>query len=225
MKNKCILFYLLVFPVFVFSQKNSLNLGDPYADDQIYLSVSYSQFINQPPSIAKSNFSFSLSGGFIKDIILNKAGTISIAAGVGYGYDFFNHKLKLVESNEINIFSSDNSIKENIFSAHNLEFPLEFRWRTSTAKKFKFWRIYGGVKFLYNLHNKFQYIDTNDIQFKYSNITSYNKTQYGLTLSAGYAKFTMNVFYGLSPIFKNATINEGSVDTKILKYGLIYYFL
>jgi len=225
MKIQIFLFYFLVFPMVIFSQKDSLSLGDAYADDQIYLSVSYSQLNDQPSTIIKSSFSYALSGGFMKDIILNKRGTVAIAAGFGYGFDFFNHELKVDELNDETVFNRDNSISDNVFKAHNLEFPLEIRWRSSTAKKYNFWRIYSGIKFLYNLNNQFQYTDANSNQIKYSNVSSYNKLQYGLTISAGYDAFNINVFYGLTPIYKNASINEESVDTKTLKFGLIFYFL
>jgi hypothetical protein len=225
MKIKIFLFYFLVFPMVIFSQKDSLSLGDAYADDQIYLSVSYSQFNDQPSTITKSNFSYALSVGFMKDIMLNKTGTLAIAAGFGYGFDFFNHELKVDELNDETIFNRGNSISDNVFKAHNLEFPFEIRWRTSTAKKYNFWRVYSGIKFLYNLNNQFQYIDTNSNQIKYSNISSYKKLQYGLTISAGYDAFNINVFYGLTPIYKNASMNVESIDTKILKFGLTFYFL
>jgi hypothetical protein len=225
MKIRFFLFYFLVFPMVIFSQKDSLSLGDAYADDQIYLSVSYSQFNDQPSTITKSNFSYALSVGFMKDIMLNKTGTLAIAAGFGYGFDFFNHELKVDELNDETIFNRGNSISDNVFKAHNLEFPFEIRWRTSTAKKYNFWRVYSGIKFLYNLNNQFQYIDTNSNQIKYSNISSYKKLQYGLTISAGYDAFNINVFYGLTPIYKNASMNVESIDTKILKFGLTFYFL
>ena len=214
-----------MFPIFAFSQKDSLSIGDAYAEDQIYLSVAYSQFNTQPSIITKSNFSYALSGGYMKDIILNKAGTIAIAAGVGYGFDFFNHKLKVEEFNGETVFSRNNTSSDNVFKAHNLEFPFEFRWRTSTATKYNFWRVYGGIKFLYNLRNQFQFTDANSKYIKYSNISSYNKLQYGLTISAGYDAFNINIFYGLTPIYKNATINGEAINTKILKFGLTFYFL
>jgi hypothetical protein len=225
MKQSVILFYFCVFPMFVFSQKDSLALGDKYSDDQMYVSVLYSQFMKQPSTVTKSNFSYSLSGGFMKDISLNKMGTIAIAAGFGYGFDFFNHKLKVNEVNGKTVFTLGNAISDNVFKAHNLEFPFEIRWRTSTAKKYNFWRIYSGIKFLYNLNNQFQYEDINAKQIKYSNVSAYNKLQYGLTISAGYDAFNMNVFYGISPIYKNGAIDGESVNTQILKFGLIFYFL
>ena len=140
------LFFICVFSS-VNAQKDSLNIGDKYAEDQIYATISYAQLYDQPTLISKSNFSYSLSTGFIKDIILNKQGTISIAAGVGYGFDFLNHQLKVEEINNSTVFSSDSSISSNLFKSHNLEFPLELRWRTSSANKYDFWRIYTGIKF------------------------------------------------------------------------------
>ena len=225
MRNPFILLYFLLITFLTFAQKDSLRLGDRYADDQIYISVSYSQLYDQPTGITKSNFSYALSGGFIKDIILNKSGSIAIAGGIGLGYDFFNHELKVDEVGRTTVFTNDITTFENIFKSYNLEFPFEIRWRTSTAIKYNFWRIYTGVKFLYNLDNNFQYVDANSNLIKYRKVSSYNKLQYGLTISAGYDAFTMNVFYGLSPVFKNGLLNGKAVDTKILKFGLIFYFL
>ena len=225
MRNRFTLLYFLLISFLTFAQKDSLSLGDRYADDQIYFSVSYSQLYNQPAGITKSNFSYALSGGFIKDIILNKSGSIAIAGGIGLGYDFFNHELKVDEVGGTTVFTNDITTSKNIFKSYNLEFPFEIRWRTSTAIKYNFWRIYTGVKFLYNLDNNFQYIDANSNLIKYRKVSSYNKLQYGLTISAGYDAFTMNVFYGLSPVFKNGLLNGKAVDTKILKFGLIFYFL
>jgi len=225
MRNRFTLLYFLLISFLTFAQKDSLSLGDRYADDQVYFSVSYSQLYNQPTGITKSNFSYAISGGFIKDIILNKSGTIAIAGGIGLGYDFFNHELKVDEVVGTTVFTNDITTSKNIFKSYNLEFPFEIRWRTSTAIKYNFWRIYTGVKFLYNLDNNFQYIDANSNLIKYRKVSSYNKLQYGLTISAGYDAFTMNVFYGLSPVFKNGLLNGKAVDTKILKFGLIFYFL
>ena len=225
MKTALTLFIILINLIGAFAQKDSLNLGDRYAEDQIYVAVSYAQFVDQPQEIFKSNFSYGLSVGFLKDVILNKQGNVSIAAGVGYGFDFFNHELKVEEINNTTVFSSDATISANLFKSHNLEFPLEFRWRTSTANKYSFWRIYGGIKFSYNFSNKFQFDDENGNTFKYQDVSNYNKLQYGLTLSTGYDEFNINLYYGLTPVFENSTINGEVINTKILKFGLIFYLL
>ena len=207
-----------------FGQKDSLQVGDRYAEDQIYASISYAQFFNQPSTITKSGFSYGLSTGFIKDIILNKSGSISVALGFGYGFDFFNHELKVEEINGVTSFNEGQDLSANIFKSHNLEFPLEFRWRTSTAKSYDFWRVYGGLKFLYNISNEFQF-EEQLVTTSYKNVNSYNRWQYGISLSAGYDEFNVNVFYSLVPLFNNSDLNGENINTAILKFGLIFYIL
>lgn len=207
-----------------FAQKDSLQLGDRYAEDQLYLSISYAQLYNQPTTIGRSNFSFAFSSGFIKDITLNKQGNFSFGIGVGYGYDYFNHQLKVAEINNSTVFSSATNTSSNNYIAHNLEIPLEIRWRTSTAKKYDFWRIYTGIKFLYNFSNSFSFTE-NNVETNFRNVSAYNNFQYGLTLSAGYDEFNIHVFYGLTPIFEDVNFNGQPIDTKVLKFGLIFYIL
>ncbi len=60
------------------------------------------------------------------------------------------------------------------------------------------------------------------LDFSYKNVGAYNKFQYGLTLSAGYDEFNINIFYGLTPIFENATIMEKIL---ILVFLNLAYFL
>ncbi|CAI8341184.1 MAG: Uncharacterised protein [Polaribacter sp. SA4-10] len=223
--NKLVFAFLLFCTPIVFAQKDSLNLGDRYSDDQIYLAVTYNQMNQQPSTITRSGFSYGLSSGFLKDIILNKKGTFSFALGLGYGFDFYNHELKVEELNNSTMFSADYALTSNTYFSHNLELPFEIRWRTSTANKYKFWRIYTGIKFLYNFSNSFEHIDINEIKTTYSGVNAYNKLQYGLTFSAGYDAFNFHVFYGLSPIYKDAKISNEVIDSKVLKFGLIFYFL
>lgn len=224
-KRNLLFFFLFTLSNSFVAQKDSLQIGDRYSEDQLYVSISYAQFSDQPATITKSNFSYAISTGFLKDFSLNKKGTFSIAGGIGYGYTYFNHELKVDEINGATVFSDDTTITSNFFRSHSLEIPFELRWRTSTAKKYNFWRVYTGVKFLYDLSNSFEYINTNSNKFKYANVSSYRKLQYGLTISAGYDEFNINVFYGLSPIFENSTLNGENINTKVLKFGLIFYIL
>ncbi|SDR67252.1 Outer membrane protein beta-barrel domain-containing protein [Polaribacter sp. KT25b] len=217
-------FFLLIFTANIYSQKDSLQLGDRYADDQIYAAITYAQFDSQPSGVTKSSFSYAVSTGFLKDIILNKKGSFSFALGVGYGFDFFNHDLKVSEINNSTFFDTSENISSNVFKAHNLEFPLEIRWRTSTAKRYEFWRIYTGVKFLYNISNTFQFTE-NETAYKYKDVSAYRKLQYGLTFSAGYTEFNAYLFYSLTPVFEKGTINGENIDTRVLKFGLIFYLL
>jgi hypothetical protein len=216
--------FLLAFVLNLSAQKDSLQLGDRYAEDQIYASISYAQFFNQPKEISRSDFSYAISIGFIKDIVLNKKGNISVALGIGYGFDFFNHELRVEEVNNVTLFKNATNLSSNVFKSHNLEFPFEVRLRTSNAKKYDFWRVYAGVKFLYNFSNQFEFVE--DIKkIRYQNVSSYNKFQYGLSISAGYDEVNINFFYSLTPTFTNAAIGLENIDSSILKFGLIFYIL
>lgn len=105
------------------------------------------------------------------------------------------------------------------------EVPLEFRWRTSTATDYNFWRIYTGFKVGYLLYNSSKFrSDYGNVSLY--NINDFNKFQYGLTLSAGYATWNFHVYYGLNSIFNSgAMLNGESIDMRSIKIGLMFYIL
>ncbi|MGB0891045.1 MAG: porin family protein [Flavobacteriaceae bacterium] len=209
----------------VFSQVDSLKLGDSYYEDQLYLSVTYNQLYSQPTVVSKSGISFNFSAGYMRDIPLNKQQNFGIAIGAGYSFDSYNHQLKVDNLNNVLSYSVDGTLNSNTFKIHNIDIPFEVRWRTSTAQKFKFWRVYPGFKLSYNLSNTFSYTDVNGVVNTISNLGDYNKLQYGLTLSVGYDAFNAYTYLGLSPLFNNAAIGAEKINTKQFKVGLIFYLL
>lgn len=224
MKRVLFLFLFSMLVVLSHAQKDSLQLGDRYSEDQVYLLISYNQFYNQPSQVGASGFSYGLSGGFIKDFTLNKRGSISLGLGVGYNFDSFNHGLKVSEANNQVTYEIDNEVTSNRLSLHNLEFPFEIRWRDSDAVTYSYWRIYTGFKVSYNLSNRFRFEDGTQT-FSFKNVSSFNDWQYGLTLSVGYNALTAHIYYGLTPILKDATLGTEEISTKIIKIGLIFYWL
>jgi len=215
-----IFFTSLFFYSFSFAQRDSLQLGDSYGEDQIYLTISYSQLNKQPVGISNSEFSYSFSAGYFKDFILTRKGNISIALGVGYGFDSFNHGFEFSRTNNKTIINLNLTKNTNKLTLHQIEFPFEFRWRTSNANKYKFWRIYTGIKLTYNYSNNFIFENNS-----YKNIERFNKWQYGYTLSTGYDLFNIQLFYGFTPILKNSSLGEQIITTKMLKIGFIFYIL
>ena len=222
---KKVFFLILIgFTIPFFAQKDSLQLGDRYAEDQLYMLISYNQLIDQPLSVDASGLSYGLSAGFIKDVTLNRRGSISLAMGLGYNFDLYNHGLVISEQNNEITFQAGNSFTSNKLLTHNLEFPLQLRWRNSDANTYKFWRIYMGIKASYNLSNDFKFLDETT-SLSYKNIPQFNSWQYGVTLSVGYDVFTAHAYYGLNPILENAAIGSTEISSKILKIGLIFYLL
>ena len=222
--RKLIFFFFIGCSSIVFSQKDSLQLGSKYAEDQLYFLISYNQLFDQPSLVKGSGFSYGLSAGFMKDLILNKKGSVSMSLGFGYNYDLLNHGLTITEDNNEVTFQVDNSGAINTLTIHNLEFPFEFRLRNSDAQTYKFWRVYMGVKASYNVSNNFKFTDQSN-SFSYKNVSRFNSWQYGLTLSVGYDVFTAHMYYGLTPMLKDTMLGTTDISSKTMRIGLIFYFL
>ncbi|MCB4806857.1 PorT family protein [Tamlana sp. 62-3] len=199
-----------------------------YKEDQFYASITYNVLHHVPDDLAQSGFSLGFHAGFIKDMPVNKRRTVAIGIGLGYSTNSFNQNL-LINKNSDNTFEyeivDEDDFTKNKFSNHLIELPIEFRWRTSTATDYSFWRLYAGFKLGYMLLNNTKY--SGDLgNIKYSNIDVFNKFQYGLTLSAGYNTWNFCVYYGLNPIFKEASLSDNTTrEMTDIKLGLIFYIL
>ncbi len=223
--KKIFLLFLFTLSLNISAQKDSLQLGDKYLEDQLYLGISYIQLFSQPDNVIGSGFSYGFNSGYIKDISLVKSGRLALGIGIGYAYDSFNHGYKISSQNNNVVVEVDPTIVEtSTFRLHSLEFPLEIRWRTSNANRYKFWRVYSGLKISYNLKHTLEYV-SNSMLTEYNNIERFNKLQYGLTIAAGYSTFNFSLYYGLTPLFKTSTVGTSPINTKVIKLGMIFYIL
>ena len=228
-------FLLFIFFIgyFGFSQVNvtdKAELYKNYREDQFYASVTYNLLNNKPTDVSQSGFSSGFHFGFIRDMPLNDQRNFAIGLGLGISTNSYNQKNLLIDEVNNNISLSiidenDFNVSKNKFTTYLVEVPLEFRWRTSTATDYNFWRIYTGFKVGYLLYNssKFKSEEGNK---SYSNINGFNKVQYGLTLSAGYGTWNFHVYYGLNTIFEgNVKLDDEAINLKSLKVGLMFYML
>ncbi len=204
-------------------------VDDKYREDQFYVSVTYNLLGNKPDGVSQSGFSSGYHFGFIRDIPINKRRNLALGVGIGLSANSYNQTLQISKNdNDFQyVVLNDNEIaySKNKFTTYLVEFPIEFRWRTSTAIEYDFWRIYTGVKFGYILFNSSKFNSAgNDI--KLSNIDDFNAFQYGLTFSAGYSNISFHLYYGLNQIFNNATLEDGaSIDMNSVRIGLMFYIL
>lgn len=210
-------------------EKDSIFIDRNYREDQFYFAVTYNLLGKKPKELKQSGFSTGVHFGIIRDMPLNERRNKAIGVGLGLSVNSYNQNMLINEiqndfSYEI-INEKELTIKRNKFTTYLVEVPLEFRWRTSTAKDYKFWRIYTGLKFGYVFYNQSKFIGSiPDIKIR--NIDDFNAFQYGLTLSAGYSTWNFNIYYGLNSIFKeSAQLNEAAIDFNSIKIGLIFYIL
>ena len=208
-----------------YSQINDVD--NKYLEDQIYLGLYYSALTSAPENFNQNKFSSTLNFGFIRDLPLNKQRNFGLGVGVGLSLGSSNSNLKLSELNNsvsAEIINGEDFIK-NKWNTTKIEFPFEFRWRTSTPTSYKFWRVYFGVKTSYLLRSRYKYESLNN-NYTLENLP-FRKIQSGLTLNAGNNTWNLGVYLGLNPVFNKdfGQINPDFKDLKEFKLGLIFYIL
>jgi len=196
-----------------------------YREDQIYFNVSYNILNNKLQNMSQNGFSGGFHLGIIRDFPVNKQRNIAFGIGIGLSANSFNQNLKISKFNdEFNFEVLTTSFDKNRFDLYQVELPLEFRWRTSTAETYNFWRIYTGFKFGYIFSSKTKFVGTEE-SYKININDVLNRLQFGLTISAGYDSWNLHLYYGLNAIFKDQKLNDQSIDLAAIKAGLIFYML
>lgn len=214
--------FLVYYPCI--AQNNTDSLAN-YLEDQLYIAGYKINLIDTPSGFSNDGSSNGISFGFIKDIPLNEQRNIALGIGLGLAFNSFKNNLKLAENNQtISTLMINDAFTTNKITTQAIEFPIEFRWRTSTAEKFKFWRIYSGVKFTYLYKSEYSFVDTSSYYF-IKNPEICQKLQYGLTLNAGYSAFNLYTYYGLKPLYKEQNLNQEKSSMQEIKFGLIIYIL
>lgn len=211
------LFLVLLISSCVKAQSDSTFVDDKYLEDQIYLNLTYISLLNTPPPISQSGFSFGLGGGFIKDLPVNARRNVAFGVGLGYGFNnyYFNVRFENEDPNE------DKTTLNSKIMLHVVELPLEFRFRTSTSTRYKFWRFYPGFKISYAFAENLTL--GKDADFEVEGVAQYNDFLYGLTFSAGYNKWNIHLYYGLNDLITNAEGNDYEFAITDFRIGLVFY--
>lgn len=199
-----------------------------YLEDQFYVGITYNfLLLDKPVDVAQRNLSYGLQVGYIRDIPFNLQRNIGL--GIGFGYAVNSYYTNILGSEGANgieyTVESDVDFKRSKIETHLIEVPIEFRWRTSNATDYKFWRIYTGIKLGYLLSGKSKFTsDEQKISFTNSDI---RKFHYGLTFNFGYNTFNFQAYYALNNLFnEQVSLLEGdSLDLRPLRIGIIFYIL
>ncbi|MFT5753256.1 MAG: hypothetical protein ACI9FW_000212 [Flavobacterium sp.] len=224
MKNLLLPFFIL-FTIVAFSQEEkSIVVDSLYREDQMYATFSLNLIQNRPAGFSKHSLSSGLSVGFLRDMPFNKKRTWAIAAGLGYSYNNLKNNIKVDNSaNDFN-YTIDNTFDKNKLVLHQLELPIEIRWRNSTYDSHKFWRIYSGFKISYLFADKSVFNSPiEDIIVRNNNDLS--KIKYATYLAVGNNTGNIYVQYSLSPIFKDVQLNDKKLEISSLNIGFVFYIL
>lgn len=206
-----------------------VKIDSLYREDQFYFSISYNLLVQGPSGLKQDKFSAGISGGFLRDMPINKDRTIAIAAGLGFSYQNFYQNLTISkDQNGKQVYGVNNysEFVSNRYKQYSVDVPIEFRWRNSTYESYKFWRVYSGVKLSYVFSDK-SILKDGENSYKISNNKDINQFQYGIYLSAGYNTWNVYCYYGLNGLFDKSvkTVLGENVAMKAMNIGLIFYIL
>ncbi|MCK5815614.1 MAG: PorT family protein [Flavobacteriaceae bacterium] len=221
--------YLFLFCVKLsFGQIDTTFVDDKYFEDQFYLSIDYNGLVKHPDGFLTNSMSGGVALGYMRDIPLNKRRNVGLGVGLGYSLRSYRHNLKVSESLGESVFEviPYDEFDTNKWLIQMVEMPIHFRWRTSTATKYTFWRVYAGMKLGYVISSRSEF-KGNSGEFMYHGIHAIEKFQYGLSFSAGYGSINASFYYGLNNMFKagSNTTTGNPIELRQINAGLIFYIL
>ena len=207
-------------------ERPRIKIDSLYREDQFYIGITYNNLINGPEKYSRDKISTGFTGGFLRDMPLNKNRTHAIAAGLGLTYNNYNHNFGVSGTNQSPNYAilGEGTYSTNRFTTLTADLPIELRWRASTFESTKFWRIYAGFKLSYLVYDRNVY-DAALGNVTIKNNTDLNKLGYGVYLASGYNTFNVYVQYGLNTLFKSAQIDTANVQLQSLNIGLLFYIL
>lgn len=233
-KNRLALLFLVGIGSVVFSQEKeaSSSFDTNYLEDQFYIGLGYNFLVNKPDVIIQRNLSYNLQLGIVKDIPLNKKRNFGIGIGVGYATNSYYSNMVVIESEQgvsYRLAVGEEDVNRSKIETHGIEFPFEFRWRTSNAIDYKFWRIYGGLKVEYLFSRRSKLVGDNLEIFEgettFSNPTI-NQWQYGAMLNFGYNTWNLHLYYAFSELLdENAVFQNENLRVAPFRIGVIFYIL
>ena len=222
----CIAVFFFLASFSIVAQDSLPTKRTTYKEDQWYASLSF-LFANESIEGFRFNgISHAFNLGFIRDFPLNQDSNRALGIGLGYGISNYGSNLTLIKEtgspDQFNLIENTLLASKNRLITHFFEVPIEYRWRTSTASTYSFWRIYTGYVFRYNFFSK-----TKPFTGNATRLTEVNPFAHALKLSAGYNTWNIYIEYSLSPFFKKGTQTDRGVPLELnsIKVGLIFYVL
>jgi len=231
-----LLIFLFISSSQVFSQSDETDgnaipqvVDSLYREDQFYVGLSFNLITNDPVTFSQNGFSGGFHLGFIRDMPINKRRNHAIGLGLGWSTNTYNSNLLISNdaSNDtvFSIVSDDDNADSNRFYTNLVEMPLQYRWRTSTATEFSFWRIYTGIKvsYLYGFESSFK---SPDAIIEVRDPVGLDRWRYAATLTVGNGSFNAFVHYNLNTLFVNNKLIDGNtVGLQPIKFGIEFYLL
>ena len=220
--QKISLLLFLLWASFASAQiKDSLD----YREDQVYIDLNFSLQPNSISDFKQNGFSRSVHLGVLRDYPISKMGDKAIAVGMGYGFVRLVNNINVEKSQQTYLYDIPVAQRalRNVFSYHQLQLPLELRWRTSSPSEYAFWRVYLGYRLSYQFGAQYKPFFGRKFPLK----NQLNELQHSVGISLGFNTWNLRFDYSLTPLLKEdiLSINNRRLALFPLQIGLIFYLL
>ena len=220
--HKISLLLFLLWASFASAQiKDSLN----YREDQVYIDLNFSLQPNSISDFKQNGFSRSVHLGVLRDYPISKMGDKAIAVGMGYGFVRLVNNINVEKSQQTFLYDIPVAQRalRNVFSYHQLQLPVELRWRTSSPSEYAFWRVYLGYRLSYQFGAQYKPFFGRKFPLK----NQLSELQHSVGISLGFNTWNLRFDYSLTPLLKEDTrsINNKRLVLFPLQIGLIFYLL
>lgn len=220
--HKISLLLFLLWASFASAQiKDSLD----YREDQVYIDLNFSLQPNNINDFKQNGFSRSVHLGVLRDYPISKIGDKAIAVGMGYGFVRLVNNINVEKSQQTYLYDIPVAQRalRNVFSYHQLQLPVELRWRTSSPSEYAFWRVYLGYRLSYQFGAQYKPFFGRKFPLK----NQLNELQHNVGISLGFNTWNLRFDYCLTPLLKEdiRSINNRRLALFPLQIGLIFYLL
>ncbi|MGB1448580.1 MAG: outer membrane beta-barrel protein [Flavobacteriaceae bacterium] len=217
-----LLFFTFLIPCFAIAQvKDSLR----YREDQFYIDLNLALQVNDINNFQQKGFSRSFHMGFLRDLPLTVKGDKALALGIGYGHVRLVNNINVEKSLAGYSYTLPVAARalRNVFSYHQLQFPIELRWRTSNLKKYAFWRVYLGYRLSHQFGAKYKPFFGRKIDLN----NQLNPWQHSMGIALGFNTWNLRFDYTFTPLLRQEirSISGSSFKINPLQVGLIFYLL
>lgn len=220
--HKISLLLFLLWAIFASAQiKDSLD----YREDQVYIDLNFSLQPNNINDFKQNGFSRSVHLGVLRDYPISKIGDKAIAVGMGYGFVRLVNNINVEKSQQTYLYDIPVAQRalRNVFSYHQLQLPVELRWRTSSPSEYAFWRVYLDYRLSYQFGAQYKPFFGRKFPLK----NQLNELQHNVGISLGFNTWNLRFDYSLTPLLKGdiRSINNKRLTLFPLQIGLIFYLL
>lgn len=189
----------------------------PKQEDWFSYSYTYDYLLDAPEGVDQNFIPNGHNISVNKDIVFGNS-NFGMAYGLQYSHNSYYSNLgirtKLSNGREEFRLLDNDTIELNKLEIQHLGANLELRFRTKPNSSGKFFRAYVGGNLGVRVFSRAR-LSTKRVIVQYNNLGALNRLKYGAYARIGYGIMSVYGYYGLSEMFNEGTLSDGTAVTPI----------